>query len=44
MANADPSEDPPDEDFDLTQPYWVGYFRLPMEDVESETLFQPNYR
>jgi len=39
-----PTVDPPDEEFDLTKPYWVGYFRLPSDDVKCEKLFEPNYR
>ena len=44
FSEEEPSIDPPDEEFDPTKPYWVGYFRLPVEDVEIQTLFKPNYR
>ena len=43
-AEPQPTVDPPDEEFDLTKPYWVGYFRLPSEDVKCEKLFEPKYR
>ena len=44
MASAAEPVDPPDEEFDPTKPYWVGYFRLPSDDVKCEDLFKPNYR
>ena len=36
-------EEAPDEDIDLTKPYWIGYFRLPVDDVSCEEIFQPKY-
>ena len=39
-----PSVDPPDEELDPTQPHWVGYFRLPKNDVRVTRQLPPNYR
>ena len=46
MANAgeEPTVEPPEEEFDLTKPYWVGYFKLPEGDVKLQKEFLPNNR
>lgn len=43
-AGEEPTVEPPEEEFDLTKPYWVGYFRLPKEDVKLQKEFLPTRR
>lgn len=44
MESDKPTVAPPKEEFDLTKPYWMGFFRLPQKYVKPGGKFLPNYR